>query len=284
MKRLIAGVLCAALLALPFPLLTQAQESPISLVVLGDSIAEGVGAILPGNRYANRIAEEKGYALSNYGKGGDTSASLLRKVREDADIRASVIGADIIAVSIGGNDFYPSLSLIVTGLVGDYDWMEPRRDRLREQFAATIEEIRALNPDALLIVQTLYNPVSALLPPSAHAMYDEVVQGINAIISGYLAANPGAYRIADVYSAFEGRYGLVSIDMVHPSARGHAVIAAVVGAAIDGTQPELPGTSRVLDACVAALSPVLAFADWALVGALRLVRSNLPRVWAWLTK
>ena len=269
---------------LAFGVLPQAQNDPIRLVVLGDSIAEGAGALNKRNIYAERVARERGYVLQNYGKGGDTSASLLRKVTQDRDIRQAIREADIIDVSIGGNDFYPSLYLIATGLLGDTGWMEPRRAALQENFFAAMDEIRALKkPDATLVVQTLYNPVFSFMPPSAHAMYAKVVDGINGVIRDYLAAHPGAYRIADVYAAFEGRHGLVFVDMVHPSDIGHGVIAEVVMAAIDGTSPPSPGViDRALDFAVMLLRPLILLVDWGIVGAVRLIHDRLPAVWTWL--
>jgi len=286
LKKSVAGILCLVLLCLSFGMLAGAQDSaPLQFVVLGDSIAEGAGAIVKNNIYADRIARARGYELRNFGKGGDTSADLLRKVSSDETLRQAVREADIIAVSIGGNDFYPSLSLILNGLLGETAWMEPRRGALRENFAGAIAEIRALNPNAMLIVQTLYNPVFALMPPSAYEMYEDTIQGVNGVIREYLALHPGAYLIADVYGAFAERYGMVSIDMVHPSDCGHAVIAAVLMDTIDGTQTRQPSVfACALDVPVRLLRPLLALLDRALVGTLGFVRDALPSIWARIAK
>ena len=283
MKKILAGILCAALLLLPFAMAANAQDAPKKFVVLGDSIAEGASALLPCNQYAERVAREKGYALQNFARGGDTSHSLRHKVTEDESIRQAIREADIIEISIGGNDFYPSMYLIATGLLGDIGWMEPRGKALKENFFTAMDEVRALNGDALVIVQTLYNPVFSFMPPSAHGMYAEGVVVINGAIREYLAAHPGAYRIADVCAAFEGRHGLVWLDMVHPNALGHGVIAAVVIAAIDDTPPPSPGIiDGVLDFLVMLLRPLILLADWGILGALRLVYEKMPTVWAWL--
>jgi len=284
-KKFLACILCAALLLAAFSAMPRAWQSrdPINFVVLGDSIAEGASALLDRNQYANRVAREKGYALQNFGRGGDTSHSLLHKVTQDEEIRQAIREADIVNVSIGGNDFYPSLYLLANGLLGDYGWMEPRRAALEENFYAAMDEIRALNKDALLVVQTLYNPVFSFMPPAAHEMYAHVLLGINGVIRDYLADNPGAYRIADVHAAFEGRHGLVFIDMVHPSALGHGVIAEVVIAAIDGTAPPSPGViDRALDVPVMLMRPLILLVNWGIVGAVRLIHDRMPSVWAWL--
>ena len=287
MKKIFAFVLCASLLLLTFAALPHAQETgPLRFVVLGDSIAEGASALLDCNAYAERVAREKGYALQNFGKGGDTSHSLRYKVTQDETIRQAIREADIIEISIGGNDFYPSVYLVATGLLGDYSWIEPRGAALKENYFAAMDEIRALkNPQALLIVQTLYNPVFPFVPPTAHEMYAQGLAEINGAIREYLARQPGAYRIADVEAAFEGRHGLVFFDMVHPTGIGHGVIADVIISTIDGTPPPQPGViDRALDFLVMLLKPLILLADWGVVGALRLTRDRLPGVWAWIVE
>ena len=285
MKKILAGVLCAALLCLSFGMLAHGQETKRKFVVLGDSIAEGNSAILPCNRYADRVARANGYELRNFGKGGDTSWSLLQKVREDEPIRQAVREADVIAVSIGGNDFYPSMYLVLNGLLGELGWVKPRAESLRKNFAGAIAEIRRLNPGAVLVVQTLYNPVFAFMPPSAHELYGAIVREINAAILGYLDKHPGAYLVADVNAAFAQRYGMVFADMVHPSPAGHAVIAAVLLDTINGTNELRPcPLDAVIGVPVRLSAPALALADRGLAGTLQTVHDRMPRVWEYITR
>jgi len=267
MKKFLATLLCAALLLLPLGILSHAQDAPVKLLVLGDSIAAGSGVSDKKDAYAWLMAEARGYDMTNYGAGGDISADLLRKVTADEAIRQAVAGADIIAVSIGGNDLLHAedfTALVINGLLGDYAMIEPVMETFRENFAGIIAEILILNPDAILIVQTLYNPAFPL--PSLRAAYGAAVKGINEGIAAYLEANPGAFLLADVYAAFEPRSGVVYIDMTHPSAAGHAVIAAVLLGVIDGTGPQLPPANAALDLTVRLLGPFFTLLDWVLIG------------------
>ena len=91
MRKTLARLLCVPLLLLAFgfsfPASAQTEgAAAINFVVLGDSIAEGKSA-LTGGGYAERIARDRGYVPQNFGKGGDTSHSLLCKVTEDEAIR-----------------------------------------------------------------------------------------------------------------------------------------------------------------------------------------------------
>ena len=266
-KKIICGILCAALIWLSFGVLSYAQQEPVKFVVLGDSIAAGSGVSDKKDAYAWLVAEEKGYDLSNFGAGGDTSAMMLEKLRSNETFCQVIADADIIAVSIGGNDLLHAedlASLIVKGLLGDYDPVQPILDEFKENFAGIIAGIRGLNPDAMLIVQTLYNPAFPL--PSLRDAYGAAIQGLNAVVHEYLTENPGAYILADVYEAFQGRSGLVFIDMTHPSGAGHAMIAAVLISAIDGAPPQLPPANAALDLLVRLAMPVLKALDWTLVG------------------
>lgn len=46
----------------------------------------------------------------NYGTDGDTAADLLEKLTGREDVRASVRAADILTISVGGNDLIHQLS------------------------------------------------------------------------------------------------------------------------------------------------------------------------------
>ncbi|MCL2299277.1 MAG: GDSL-type esterase/lipase family protein [Firmicutes bacterium] len=235
------SLLLAALLLLPFAVAARAKDpAPKKFLVLGDSIAAGSGVYINKERraYANLVAAAKGYDLTNYGAGGDTSAHLLEKVARQDNTRRAVRQADIIAVSIGGNDLMHAqdfAALVIEGLLGDYTQMEPILASYRENFAGIVKGIRALNPEALLIVQTLYNPAFPL--PSLREAYGTAIQGINAAIRDYLAAHPGAF-----------------------------VIAAVLLAAIDKAEPRLPSPIWPLDALLWLCKPLLALLDKVLIG------------------
>jgi len=280
MKKIISWIICAALLLPLFGLAAQARGAEqTSFVVLGDSIAAGTMNI-KSQTYARIIAREKNYKLSNFGEDGDGTADLLRKITTNKAMRRAVSCADIIAISVGGNDLRYAeeglTNLMVSGLLGDYGPMAPTVRTYAENFAKIIDEIYALNPDVRLIVQTLYNPAFPL--PALHEAYAAGVGAINDTIYAYLEANEGAYVIADVFSAFEQRSGLVLFDMMHPSPAGHALISEVLLDVIDGTQTPLP-PAGIWDYLVDVGEPLFAPLDWVLVEAARLLHRLLGPVW-----
>ncbi|MBA2535008.1 MAG: hypothetical protein H0V21_08345 [Rubrobacter sp.] len=76
-------------------------------VALGDSLAAGVGAR---QGYVDRYAEHlradagAGVKVTNLGVSGQTSAQLLRVLRDDASARRAISGAEVITFNIGIND------------------------------------------------------------------------------------------------------------------------------------------------------------------------------------
>ena len=212
-------------------------EGETQFVVLGDSIAAGTNLPDKKRAYAWIVAGEKGYSLTNFARSGAESGQLLQRLEEEEEIRQGVREADIIALSIGGNDMLHAdkpLPLLINVLKGNYTWAQPALDAYRSNFDRIVGELRALNPDALLIVQTLYNPACAGSPLTGlEETYDALLLGVNDAIRANLSEQPGAFVIADVAAAFRGQTGLIFIDTFHPSAAGHAVIAAVLLDVID---------------------------------------------------
>ena len=126
-------------------------------------------------------------------------------------------------------EFSPELDAALQGGVATFE----------AEFNQIIEWIQAHAPDAIIIVNTVYNPV----PDNLFGMTLEglsgranvLIQAINRIILG-AAAN--GYIVADVYAAFAGEAYVMnfsvdaaaltlSFDVIHPNAVGHELIAGM---------------------------------------------------------
>ncbi len=76
----------------------------MKIAFLGDSITEGI----PGVNYVNLIKTEfPDYQIDNYGKGGDTVLSLLKRIR----CIKNLADYDLLFVVIGVNDLYGKLTV-----------------------------------------------------------------------------------------------------------------------------------------------------------------------------
>ena len=204
-----------------------AADAPLQYVVLGDSIGYGAGVLNPDEAcYGRIVADTNGYAYQNHAVSGNRTDHLLAHL-DHAEVTAAVKNADIISISIGGNDY---LTDNVTGLVldatfrNDYSQMDKITAQLKLNFAAIIEKIRGLNPDAVILMQTLYNPGKGI----NKAPYQAATNRLNDLIRAYLAAHPGAFTIVDVAAAFGTDRTYIAQDSIHPSARGNERIAEVI--------------------------------------------------------
>jgi len=241
-KKVLSILLVLALVcALTATAVRAAYGAGTKFVVLGDSISAGEGASDKAKSYAELIKSAKGFVLANFAVPGHASEDLLKILAENEDAVKAIQEAGIINLSIGGNDLLHSnvITLVLRLLIlGDKSAADEYIDMFRVNFAVVIEKIRELNPDALFIVQTLYNSMEGV--PVVAGAYEVAIVKLNQVYRDYLAAHPGAYELADVYAAFKGREGLVFRDRIHPSDAGHEMIARVLTAVIDETAPPEP--------------------------------------------
>lgn len=223
-KKVISVILCLCMI-LPFTLAARAQE-PLNYLLLGDSIAQGYGVY---NRdkacYGKIVADTNGYNYTNYAVNGYRSCDLISQLG-NPEVNAAVEKADIISLSIGGNDFLqqnlPRIAVEV--LAGNYKIVNDVKDIFAENFAVIIGTIKELNPDAVILVQTLYNPMKFILGD----FYGLATVRVNEAIHEYLDENPGAFYLVDPAPVMENHPECVAVDTIHPSAVGNVEIAGVI--------------------------------------------------------
>ena len=293
-KKVIAALLVIALLACCVAALAACNknegERKTEIVYLGDSIAEGIlGASPLGLRheyaYANVIGRRNDLTYYNHSVSGHLTKDL-RAILENEDLdydRARglllhVSEADIIHISILGNDVlqdrmdgafetepvtmhniileaaedeYTSIDRVLNGdTVGGVTTAGSV-----ENIKATVDALRRLNPDALIIFQSVYNPIMDVDTPlikqgtrdaleaagfgitldSLHRLGDLLIERLNSALDAVLAMDgyADAFVIADGHAAFNAVYAadpsrakdLIYPDGIHPSNEGHAVLA-----------------------------------------------------------
>ena len=224
MKKVLCLLLAACLLA-ACALPAFAADAK-HYVVLGDSIAQGYGVY---NRedaaYGKIVADTNGYTYANYGVNGLRSWDLIELLKQP-DVAADVAKADIISLSIGGNDYLQqNLPRIFSDVSrGDYKIVNDIQNNFREYFAEIVDMLKAANPEVGLFVQTLYNPRFDAL----RDFYGLATERINAVITEYLDANPGAFYLVDTVPVMEGHPEYIAVDTIHPSAAGNEALARLV--------------------------------------------------------
>ena len=210
----------------------------IQYAALGDSIAVGYGATNHYgyvDRFRDFLATKyRTVDLTNGAIPGLNSSGLLLQLTFDETTRNAVRRAEVVTVSIGGNNLLPCASDNYTtlnttcGQIGVYvfqqDW--PR---------ILFQIRRSIGSRARLFAMTVYDPYRGDDPNYATA--EGFIQAVNGSIrDGGLTATYG-YQVADAYGAFQGKlpdgtwkvctytHFCEATRDPHPTDAGHAEIA-----------------------------------------------------------
>ena len=259
------------------------------IVYLGDSIAEGIlGASPLGLRqeyaYANVLGRRNDYVYYNHSVSGHLTKDLLAILQNELDYDGAralllhVSEADVIHISILGNDVLQDRkdgafksdpvtmhNIILEAAKGEYTSI----DRVLNGYTAgdvttvgsvenikgIVDALKRLNPDALIIFQSVYNPIMDVDTPlikqetrdalteegfkitlnSLHHLGDLLIERLNSALTTVLETEgyEDSFVIADGHAAFNEVYNadrsraerLIYPDGIHPSNEGHAVLA-----------------------------------------------------------
>jgi lysophospholipase L1-like esterase len=195
------------------------SDGIMRVVVIGDSVAHGAGDE-SGRGIARCLDSElqqrgvRNAPSVNYGVNGARTFDVLRRLRNAPLVKT----ADMVIVSIGGNDLYGDSMARLRAAV----WPEHARRRALAGVSAVVRRVHALNPSARIVLLGLYNPYrqSGIAP-----FLDAQINRWDACLIARFAEDPHVIvvRIADLLRS-AGR--LSPLDHFHPSAAGYALIAA----------------------------------------------------------
>lgn len=227
-----------------------AYEAPKRYLLLGDSITEGFGVDNPDEAcYGRIVADTNGYEYENLARVATDSGDLLTRLNDYSYYRWAVQDADIISLSIGANDYLANENVYALAAGALFRLNDRQLDEIAEGFyenlCGIIDAIDALNPDATILLQTVY---SVWYGFAANA-FDSAAKRCNAVIERYAEQNPGRVVICDISPAMNGVHEHLADDCVHPNAAGNVAIARIVLAQLhdlglgDGLEPvvNVPG-------------------------------------------
>ncbi|KEO84463.1 GDSL-type esterase/lipase family protein [Tumebacillus flagellatus] len=209
----------------------------VDYVAIGDSITAGWGAPpIHGTRLNGFSAQlhrqllTRGPAeLHNLGVPGLTSGQFLFLLDHWPEASGVIKHADLITLSIGGNDIiwadYKS--------PGDDAKMRDALSKYESNIEDILAKIRGQNPTARLFVLEVYNP----FPPddSRHHALSEYIQWANESIA--MAANTHEATVVPTASLFldhEKEYVNLANNDIHPNVAGHTRIAEQISHALFG--------------------------------------------------
>ena len=253
MKKLISlfSALSIGASALCIPT-ANAVESKGNLVILGDSISSGYGLDESEYNYGEILGEYLDYDTENFAVPGLTTAGLIEKLA-DENVKNAVSNADMIVVSIGGNDFISTardvfsekygeivditdLNAIFTMFKSDVmkalatlsNLYTTKFPQACDTAIANIEEISStiysLNPDAEVVFQNIYDPFQI-----DEERYEKYILADATYKNGYNGLKRAVYYNISATKTYEGNYP-VSFNVRINDAVGNAHVADICGA------------------------------------------------------
>ncbi|WP_142292879.1 SGNH/GDSL hydrolase family protein [Bacillus cereus] len=199
------------------------KTGTLQIVSLGDSLTRGVGD-KEGIGYVGRMKEDlqKDYkqkiALTNLAVSGAKMPDLLKQI-ESNGAQYSIKQANVIVLTIGGNDLFPGWESL--GKI-DLETYRPDTETFQNEAKKIIEEIRKLNTDSPIFWLGLYNPFEDVedLKGSSNIVVDW-----NASLEK-LALNDKNVYITPTFDLFQNRgKDLLYSDHFHPNEVGYTYMA-----------------------------------------------------------
>lgn len=192
-------------------------------LALGDSLTTGYGVGVSRSFatlfYSSLLPSFPGLKYENLGVNGLTSAVLVNLLGQPK-VAALIARAKIITITIGSNDLLAVGKGVISGAGAD---PELALGNLNHNLLLIGEEIRSINPVAVVKIATLYNPIPPV-PVQQVVMAEGLVKAANQSIMN--TANTFRFTVIPVGWAFAGREKiLLGLDHLHPNIVGHKVLA-----------------------------------------------------------
>ena len=235
---------------------TSAQRKTVTYVAIGDSLTKGVGDSTNQGGFvpllAQSLTNETGleFKAINYGVSGNTSSQILSRIREKKEIRKDLKQAQLLTITVGGNDLRKAILEDTSNL--DLDRFEKASKAYEKNLKQIIELARKDNPDLPVYVVGIYNPLYLNFPDltELQTLVDQWNQRTEVTLSAY----QGVYFVPIndlLYKGIDGKSGvteselgketvtndaLYDEDSFHPNNTGYEIIKEAVLEKIHATE------------------------------------------------
>lgn len=199
----------------------------IKIISVGDSLTQGVGSDDRHGGYIPFLKEdiEKHKSINkalfeNHGKKGNRTDQLLKRLQQP-QVKADLMEADIVIITIGGNDVMQVFRENLLGL--KLNKFIAAEEEYQERLDEILTMIRSYNSEAGIILVGIYNPFIKWF--SDIKEMDQIVDNWNNVSSRTVAKYDQALfvPVADIFENNEE--SLLYTDYFHPNTRGYELIA-----------------------------------------------------------
>ena len=235
---------------------TSAKKKVVTYVAIGDSLTKGVGDSTNQGGFvpllAQSLTNESGleFKAINYGVSGNTSGQILSRIREKKEIRKDLKQAQLLTITVGGNDLRKAILEDTSNL--DLDRFEKASKAYEKNLKQIIELARKDNPDLPVYVVGIYNPLYLNFPDltELQTLVDQWNQRTEETLSAY----QGVYFVPIndlLYKGIDGKSGvteselgketvtndaLYDEDSFHPNNTGYEIMKEAVLEKIHATE------------------------------------------------
>lgn len=235
---------------------TSDKKKVVTYVAIGDSLTKGVGDSTNQGGFvpllAQSLTNETGleFKAINYGVSGNTSSQILSRIREKKGIRKDLKQAQLLTITVGGNDLRKAILEDTSNL--DLDRFEKASKAYEKNLKQIIELARKDNPDLPVYVVGIYNPLYLNFPDltELQTLVDQWNQRTEETLSTY----HGVYFVPIndlLYKGIDGKSGvteselgketvtndaLYDEDSFHPNHTGYEIMKEAVLEKIHATE------------------------------------------------
>ncbi|MCA5012791.1 MULTISPECIES: SGNH/GDSL hydrolase family protein [unclassified Enterococcus] len=207
----------------------RATKEVIHYAAIGDSLTEGIGDLTNSGGFvplvANDLQEEyhlNGVQTDNFGKNGDRSDQILKRIKKKEEIQTGLASADLISLTVGGNDLMKVIKGDVFRLTQD-SFKKPLK-KYQSQVEQLLAEIRKYNPEAPIYVVGIYNPFYLYFPEITEMQ--DIVDNWNEGTKEIVEAEGNSYFIPIndlLYKGVDDQVGIVSADQTTSSSENRDI-------------------------------------------------------------
>ncbi|MBO0994825.1 SGNH/GDSL hydrolase family protein [Bacillus sp. SD088] len=199
----------------------------LTIVSIGDSLTQGVGDIKELGGYIPYLKEKlegqkdiRTADFVNFGIKGNRSDQLLERL-DQPKVQSSIQNADVVIITIGGNDVMKVFKQNLAHLKVETFLQEEKY--YQERLTDIIETVSSYNKQTEIILMGIYNPFMRWFADIKEM--DQIISTWNDTSSQVVDQFEHAYfvPVADIFNNYEE--DLLYTDYFHPNNKGYELIA-----------------------------------------------------------